>query len=216
MKINEVEALVGITKKNIRFYDEQGLLMPRRNSENGYRDYSQENVRTLQQIKLMRKLGLPIEEIRQMLSGSHTVADGIRRHLITLKREQQNVEQSIALCTALQDQQIRLEDLDAAEVLTQMQALEQTGTSFQNKHRQDIRVRYVAPVIIAGGMIAIMLCIAVLICWGWSQTAFDVPLLIAGILAITVCIAVCLGTLLALSQRIREIREGETDEAKQY
>ena len=36
MKINEVEALVGITKKNIRFYEEQGLLSPRRNSENGY------------------------------------------------------------------------------------------------------------------------------------------------------------------------------------
>ena len=35
LKINEVEALVGITKKNIRFYEEQGLLSPRRNSENG-------------------------------------------------------------------------------------------------------------------------------------------------------------------------------------
>ena len=32
MKINEVEALVGITKKNIRFYEEQGLLKPGRNS----------------------------------------------------------------------------------------------------------------------------------------------------------------------------------------
>ena len=31
MKINEVEALVGITKKNIRFYEEQGLLKPGRN-----------------------------------------------------------------------------------------------------------------------------------------------------------------------------------------
>ena len=28
MKINEVEAQVGITKKNIRFYEEQGLLSP--------------------------------------------------------------------------------------------------------------------------------------------------------------------------------------------
>jgi len=33
MKINEVEALVGITKKNIRFYEEKGLLSPSRNSE---------------------------------------------------------------------------------------------------------------------------------------------------------------------------------------
>ena len=34
LKINEVEALVGITKKNIRFYEAEGLLAPRRNSEN--------------------------------------------------------------------------------------------------------------------------------------------------------------------------------------
>ena len=74
MKINEVEALVGITKKNIRFYEEQGLLSPKRNSENSYRDYADEEVQTLQRIKLMRKLGVPIEDIRIMLTGSHTVA----------------------------------------------------------------------------------------------------------------------------------------------
>ena len=66
MKINEVEALVGITKKNIRFYEEQGLLTPRRNSENGYRDYGPEEVAVLRRIKLLRKLGLPLEEIRRM------------------------------------------------------------------------------------------------------------------------------------------------------
>ena len=58
MKINEVEALVGITKKNIRFYEEQGLINPRRNSENGYRDYGEEEVAVLRQIKLLRKLDL--------------------------------------------------------------------------------------------------------------------------------------------------------------
>ena len=82
MKINEVETLVGITKKNIRFYEEKGLLSPRRNSENGYRDYGPQEVAVLQQIKLLRKLGLPLEEIRRMQAGG-TVADGIRRHLVT-------------------------------------------------------------------------------------------------------------------------------------
>ena len=66
MKINEVEAQVGITKKNIRFYEEQGLLAPRRNSENGYREYGPHEVEQLRQIKLMRKLGVSLEEIRKM------------------------------------------------------------------------------------------------------------------------------------------------------
>ena len=66
LKINEVEALVGITKKNIRFYEEKGLLSPSRNSENVYRDYGEAEVSVLQRIKLMRKLGVPIDEIRRM------------------------------------------------------------------------------------------------------------------------------------------------------
>ena len=73
VKINEVETLAGITKKNIRFYEAQGLLSPARNSENGYRDYGEEDVRVLRRIKLFRKMGLPIEEIRQMFAGVHTV-----------------------------------------------------------------------------------------------------------------------------------------------
>ena len=98
MKINEVEALVGITKKNIRFYEAEGLLAPRRNSENGYRDYGEAEVETLRRIKLLRKLGVPLEEIRRMQSGTHTVGDGMRRHLITLERDRENLEQSIRLC----------------------------------------------------------------------------------------------------------------------
>ena len=98
MKINEVEALVGITKKNIRFYEDQGLLSPKRNSENSYREYGEEEVQTPRRIKLLRKLGVPIEEIRQMFIGTHTVADGMRRHLISLERERRNLDQSQACC----------------------------------------------------------------------------------------------------------------------
>ena len=87
MKINEVERLIGITKKNIRFYEEQGLLTPNRNKENGYRDYNEDDIRTLEQIKLLRKLGLPLDEIRMMQAGRSTIADSMRRHLVTLERE---------------------------------------------------------------------------------------------------------------------------------
>ena len=132
MKINEVEAQVGITKKNIRFYEEQGLLSPRRNSENGYRDYGEAEVTVLRQIKLMRKLGVPLEEIRRMQAGG-TVGDGMRRHLVTLERDQRSLEQSIQLCQSLKDREERLEALDAAALLEEMEHLEQMGATFQDK-----------------------------------------------------------------------------------
>ena len=130
MKINEVEAQVGITKKNIRFYEEQGLLSPRRNSENGYRDYGEAEVAILRQIKLMRKLGVPLEEIRRMQAGG-TVADGMRRHLVTLEREKRNLQEASRLCELLRDREVPLSELDAGSVLAEMEQLEQAGAAFQ-------------------------------------------------------------------------------------
>ena len=98
MKINEVEELVGVTRRNIRFYEKEGLLAPARNSQNGYRDYGEAEVAQLKQIKLLRKLGVPLDEIRRLQNENATVADGMRRHLISLEREQKNLEQSMVFC----------------------------------------------------------------------------------------------------------------------
>lgn len=43
MKIKQVEELDGITSKNIRFYESQGLLTPEE-LNNGYREYHQDNI----------------------------------------------------------------------------------------------------------------------------------------------------------------------------
>ena len=53
MKIKQVEELVGITSKNIRFYESQGLLTPER-ADNGYREYHQDNIEVLKKIKLQK------------------------------------------------------------------------------------------------------------------------------------------------------------------
>lgn len=91
MKINEVEQLVGITKKNIRFYEEKGLLEPKRQVQNGYRDYSEEDVDMLKRIKLLRKLSVPIEEIKKLQTKHMTLGDCLRRHEISLAREEKNL-----------------------------------------------------------------------------------------------------------------------------
>ena len=41
LNIKEVEKLTNITKQNIRYYERQGLIFPKRNPENDYREYSE-------------------------------------------------------------------------------------------------------------------------------------------------------------------------------
>lgn len=216
MKINEVEALVGITKKNIRFYEEKGLLSPVRNSENGYRDYGADEVATLRRIKLMRKLGVPIEEIRRMREGTQTVGDGMRRHLVTLERERRNVDEAVRLCRLLQERETPFAELDAESFLAEVEKLEQSGTTFQNKQKRDIRTRYAAPVAVAALFVLLMAACIVLMVWGALTDPKDAPppLLVVAIVAVPGLLIV--GVLYALVLRIREIGKGEIDDAKRY
>ena len=216
MKINEVEALVGITKKNIRFYEAEGLLTPRRNSENGYRDYGEVEVETLRRIKLLRKLGFPLEEIRQMQTGSRTVGDGMRRHLVTLEREQENLRSAAQLCAGLTDCAEQLDALDAQSLLEKMEEMEQSGTTFQNKQSQDIRVRYVAPVVVTVLMVLLMLGLIWLFLWAFETDPAGAPPLPLLAVFIAVPTVVALGVIVSLVQRIREIGRRELDDAKQF
>lgn len=216
MKINEVEVLAGIAKKNIRFYEEQGLISPRRNPENGYRDYGEEDVLVLRRIRLLRKLDVPIDEIRLMLSGSHTVGDGMRRHLISLERQQRNLQQAMELCQELAYQDIPISQLDTESLLTRMETLEQAGTSFHDVAAQDIRTRYIAPVVVTAVVVTFMTALSGLLLWALTISPEDAPPIWFVLVIIGFFAAVGVGCVTALAQRIREIQKGEIDDAKKY
>lgn len=216
MKINEVEALAGIAKKNIRFYEEQGLLSPKRNPENGYRDYGEEEVLVLRRIRLLRKLDVPIDEIRLMLSGTHTVADGMRRHLISLERSQRNLQQAISLCQELTGQDIPISQLDTEGLLSQMEAMELSGTAFRDVAAQDIRTRYIAPVAVTAVVVTFMAALSGLLLWAFSVSPENAPPIWFVLVLVGFFAAVGVGCIAALTQRIQEIRKGEIDDAKKY
>lgn len=216
MKINEVEVLAGIAKKNIRFYEEQGLISPRRNPENGYRDYADEDVLVLRRIRLLRKLDVPIDEIRLMLSGSHTVGDGMRRHLISLERQQRNLQQAMELCQELAYQDIPISQLDTESLLTRMETLEQAGTSFHDVAAQDIKKRYIAPVAVTAVVVTFMAALSGLLLWALTISPEDAPPIWFVLVVIGFFAAVGVGCVAALTQRIREIQKGEIDDAKKY
>ena len=51
MKINDVERITGLTQKAIRLYESKGLVNISRD-ENGYRNYSDEDIEDLKKIML--------------------------------------------------------------------------------------------------------------------------------------------------------------------
>lgn len=213
MKINEVEALVGITKKNIRFYEAEGLLSPQRNRENGYRTYSDEDVAILRQIKLLRKLGLPLSEIRSIQQGTITLDDGLRRHLVVLERQKENLEQASGLCQRLSREAVQLSQLDGAFWLEEMDRLEREGAAFLDKQKNDVRESPRGAMVSAAVMIGLMLAVMAIMIWGYFTD--PIPLGVLAVLEL-IPLAVIAGVLLALRQRLRDIGRGELDEASKY
>jgi|GEM_PF-729205 len=69
MKISEVKALTGLTKKALNYYEENGLIKPCVSEENGYRNYSDKDVEVLTQIATLRRFGLSVKEIKEALKS---------------------------------------------------------------------------------------------------------------------------------------------------
>ena len=69
MFIQEAAKLSKTTKKAIEYYCLKGLLNPQF-KENGYRDFTEEDVICLKKISLLRTLGVSVEEIRELLNGN--------------------------------------------------------------------------------------------------------------------------------------------------
>ena len=99
MYIQEAAKLSGTTKKAIEYYCLKGLLNPQ-STENGYRDFTDEDVVCLKKISLLRTLGVPVEEIRELLSkNDSTVFQRIieeQETVLQRKKEQNELLKELA------------------------------------------------------------------------------------------------------------------------
>lgn len=116
MTIGEMEVHTGLDRATIRFYEREGLLSPRR-LENGYRDYSDEDRNTLLRIKLLRELGVSLEEIRALQQGTAALPHTLGVRLEALERELAATVDARETCRAIRDEGVSYGSLDAEKYL---------------------------------------------------------------------------------------------------
>lgn len=126
--IKEAEALTGISRQNIRYYEKMGLLNPKRDAGNGYRKYDEEDIERLKAILLFRKLDMPLEEIHKLLDHEIDLQPALDTQKVYLQQEKQKLEAALAFCDTIQEQD--LAELDINRCLQEIEEQEKRGNTF--------------------------------------------------------------------------------------
>ena len=127
MNIKEAEKLTGISKRNIRFYEQKGMLHPARNQDNDYRDYSSQDIERLKLIRALRMVDMPLEEIQKVLDGKTSLEEAATAQERQLRERVQEVQTAIRFCRTLSKVQV---GADVDDILRQMEQPENISHLF--------------------------------------------------------------------------------------
>lgn len=106
-KIGEISNLYGIGTDSLRYYEEIGILKPRRD-DNGYRMYNISDIRTLNILRDLRSIGFSMAEIKEHLADFN-----LEKTLSLFRREIRVIDQKTAQLEKLRDQlSSRIEEIE--------------------------------------------------------------------------------------------------------
>ena len=130
MNIKQAAEASGVSARNIRYYEQAGLLTPARNPENDYRVYTDTDLHTLKLIRVLRTLDMPVEDIRAVLAGDMTLARAAAAQQMRLEAEREKLAAAAAFCTELAAGDRTAAELDVDACLARMSAPAPAGGWF--------------------------------------------------------------------------------------
>ncbi len=97
ININQVEKMTNVSKRNLRFYEKEGLLSPERNEKNGYRVYGEKDIWTIKVIKMFRMLDMPLDEIKDVLENEQTLEQALSNQKLRLEEKANALQAAIQI-----------------------------------------------------------------------------------------------------------------------
>lgn len=82
-RISEVSRLVGVSRRTLQYYDDEGVLAAER-SENNHRLYDEEALEKIWQILLYKEMGFELKEIREIFQ----IPDDERKEYLGQRRKE--------------------------------------------------------------------------------------------------------------------------------
>lgn len=139
--INQVAELSGVTQRTLRYYDEIGLLKPRRRNSSSYRIYGKDELDRLQQILFYRELGMDLTMIQEILGNEdYSVEMALLQQKELLLKKRAHLDQLLkTLERTLAEQQGELIMTDAERFIGFKKELVEKN---EQQYGKEIRERY--------------------------------------------------------------------------
>jgi MerR family transcriptional regulator, copper efflux regulator len=78
MRIGDLTEQAGVTQRTVRYYESIGLLHPAEREGHGHHYYTEETLARLRKIDQLKRLGLSLDEIREVIDLYFTDPSGIQ------------------------------------------------------------------------------------------------------------------------------------------
>lgn len=102
MTIKDAAEQTGLTQKSIRFYESKGLLSVQRGAENAYRQYTEADIAQLKRVKVLRWLGLTVEEIGELNAEEwKNLPAALSEHRLNFLENMEQLEEKDFACNEL-------------------------------------------------------------------------------------------------------------------
>lgn len=214
MFINEVEHIVGLSKKSIRLYEDNGLLSPMRNQDNSYRIYNEEDLKKLRIIKLFRELGVPIREIKLLFNGELNINDCMEDRISKITKEEESLRKIKNICFEISKLNESIDDIDINKYLEEINILNKEG--FTMREIKTSKTKKIMGAIFSSFIFSLFFIFLTAIITYFQITEDEkMPWLIFAFMMFMFLIPI-IGTFYNLFIRIKEINGGEEDEASKY
>jgi hypothetical protein len=148
-----------------------------------------------------------------MENGELQLDDCLFKKVHELKAAEQSARMTRTVCQEMLDQTTGFDKIDTDLYLAKIDQLEKGGTQFMNIEQHDKRPSIIAPVFFAG--ITILAVAAFILLLFYLNSLEPAPFGVIGFFVIS-GLAVCVGVVIACRERIKEIKGGELDEARNY
>jgi len=138
ININQVEKMTNVSKRNLRFYEKEGLLSPERNEKNGYRVYGEKDIWTIKVIKMFRMLDMPLDEIKEVLENEQTLEQALSNQKLRLEEKANALQAAIQFCDQLKGRSKEIQTLNVDQCLEEMEDRSKFGffTSWVHDYKQ--------------------------------------------------------------------------------